>query len=410
MINYLAQWAQQINNFIFFFWPFLALFAPRSTHLPLAITAILGCCTHRFKNLKSLLKPEWILLGLFFLCALASTQWSINTDFELHDLGKVSLTFIALILTVQYFNQLGQNQIQRHLKAFLIGLGLVTALVIIDRLWGYPLTEIVHASPAVTYSRFITLACLGIWGGCLMLSNTSYHSIWAFIIIAAYVIFFWSYDFDAGPVALIFGAIVMGLSILTPKFTSFLMRLGILIGPLLIVGWFGLFMSHDHWQKIAYPHVYNTHQQRIEIIDWASKRIVERPQGYGFSQTQELSQIKPIDSYTVRDGKLNVVRLWQDGIRHLHNGILQIFLELGIIGFLLFASFIWILLGRLYHLNLDRYQLGVMHGYVTTTLFIFSVSFGVWQTWWLSTIMMLTILLAFKVGYEGKDKRDIFQS
>ncbi|MBW8309565.1 MAG: O-antigen ligase family protein [Candidatus Paracaedibacteraceae bacterium] len=404
MLNRLENWSQKLNITLFFLWGMMALLAPRSVQLPLFIIAVTGCLTHRFKNVKRLTQPEWGLMGLFCVWALASTQWSFDATFAFKEFKKILLIFVASALLILYFQSLTKQQVHYHFKAFLIGLGITLSCVIIDRLCAYPIMDIIHKSPALTYSRFIAVACLGVWGGLLLIPAGRLRPFLGIALILALVAFFWAYDFDAGPIGALLATLIMCLTFIMPKFTSYLLRVGVVAGPLLVVLGGGLFMNTTHWHKIAGPDTGNTHQQRLEMIDWASKQIIERPLGYGLAQTRELTQTNSIVSYTVVEGQLNKVQLWENGIWHLHNGFLQIFLELGIIGFLLIAAVVWILLGRLYQLNLDRYQLGVMHGYVTVLLFMFSVSFGVWQTWWLSTIITLTVLFAFKVGYEKQVK------
>ncbi|AIK97097.1 O-antigen ligase family protein [Candidatus Odyssella acanthamoebae] len=400
MLNRLENWSQKLNITLFFLWGMMALLAPRSVQLPLFVVAVIGCLTHRFKNTKRLAKPELGLLGLFCLWALASTQWSLDPSSAFKEFKKIFLVFAASALVILYFQSLTKRQVHYHFRAFLIGLGIAFGGVIIDRVCAYPLMEFMHKSPALTYSRFIAVACLGTWGWLLMIPPLRFRPLWAVVAVLSIISFFWAYDFDAGPIGALLATIIMLLTFILPKATSYLLRLGVVFGPLLVVVGCGLFMNETHWQKIAAPHTGNTHQQRLEMIDWASKKIIDRPLGYGLAQTRALTQTDSIISYTVVDGQLNSVQLWQKGIWHLHNGFLQIFLELGIVGFLLIAAVVWILLRRLYQLNLDPYQLGVMHGYVTVLLFMFSVSFGVWQTWWLSTIITLTVLFAFKVSYE----------
>jgi O-antigen ligase len=406
VLNRLENWSQKLNITFFFLWGMMALLAPRSVHLPLWVIAVIGCLTHRFKNTKGLAKAEWGLMGLFCLWALTSTQWSLDPSLAYKEFKKIILILVASASVILYFQSLTKRQVHYHFKSFLIGLAVAFCIVIIDRLWGYPLMDVVHKSPALTYSRFIALACLGMWGWLLLMRPLRARPLWALVTVMSMVGFFWAYDFDAGPIGALLATVIMLLTFILPKATSYLLRLGVVGGPLLVVLGCGFFMNETHWQKIAAPHTGNTHQQRLEMIDWAAKKIIERPLGYGLAQTRALTQTDSIKSYTVIEGRLNSVHLWEQGIWHLHNGFLQIFLELGVVGFLLITAVIWNLLRRLHHLNLDPYQLGVMHGYVTVLLFMFSVSFGVWQTWWLSTIITLTVLFAFKVGYEKQIKWD----
>lgn len=401
MLDRLAYWGQKLNLAILFLWGTIALAVPRSMHLPLIVIAVTGCFKHRFSNIRLLVRPEWILLGALCFWALISTQWSIDRAFAFKEWGKITPVFIAAGSVVLYFHALTREQVQHHVQFFLGGLAFSGSIMVVDRLLGYPLIDTMHKLPAVTYSRFITLACLGIWGGLLISSRSRLRLPLALVFTTAITLFFWAYDFDAGPIALIIALAVMMLTLILPKMTSCLLRFGMVLAPLLVVMGFGYLVTQEHWQKIAAFDMNYTHQQRLEMIDWASKKILERPVlGYGLSQTRVLSVEDKITGYSFVNGRVVTNAVWENGTWHLHNGLLQIFLELGLVGFLLVTSVIWVLLARLYHLGLHRYELGVMHGYATTLLFIFSVGFGVWQTWWLSTIIMLTVLYAFKVNHE----------
>jgi O-antigen ligase len=77
---------------------------------------------------------------------------------------------------------------------------------------------------------------------------------------------------------------------------------------------------------------------------------------------------------------------------HPHNGILQIWLELGALGaFILIGLLTGILRG------IDRAAIGALekaicHGVFTTAITLASVSFGIWQSWWLSAIFLIAAL------------------
>lgn len=73
---------------------------------------------------------------------------------------------------------------------------------------------------------------------------------------------------------------------------------------------------------------------------------------------------------------------------HTHNGVLQIWLELGGLGIALTIALIWIGMRRLY-----REFYALMPHYALTGLFgslsiVVLMSFGIWQGWWIATITL----------------------
>ena len=160
-------------------------------------------------------------------------------------------------------------------------------------------------------------------------------------------------------------------------------------------------MTKSVWSKIAVRPTSGSEQQRLEMIDWASKNFLDHPlQGIGIGQTPELSIVSPVVNYFSQDGVLQTTTIFASGIHHLHNGLLQILLELGAVGSLLLGAFMFLLITQGYRRVRGPNYLAVMHGYVTSLLFIVSVSFGVWQIWWLSIIIMTVILFSIRVSDE----------
>jgi O-antigen ligase len=79
---------------------------------------------------------------------------------------------------------------------------------------------------------------------------------------------------------------------------------------------------------------------------------------------------------------------------HPHNGLLQIWLEFGLMGAAL-AAFGWVWLSRRV-LSLSDSAMPVVASLLTTTLFVITVSHGLWQSWWvwsLFGVAALTILV-----------------
>ena len=122
-------------------------------------------------------------------------------------------------------------------------------------------------------------------------------------------------------------------------------------------------------------------QHRVKIWDFTANKILDRPMlGWGFNSSRYLAEKKDKSKY---GSSLQL---------HPHNGVLEIWLELGIIGafmMLLLILSIGIRLGRLNPWP----ERAVGLAFLMATFSISCVAYGIWQSWWVATIFLCTALL-----------------
>jgi exopolysaccharide production protein ExoQ len=130
---------------------------------------------------------------------------------------------------------------------------------------------------------------------------------------------------------------------------------------------------------------------RLSIWNTAAERLKEKPMlGIGMNATRSLysdkDKILRVYYADVPDKKWH--NLFEPIPLHVHNGILQIWLELGIGGALLLGAIILSLL----RLILDNCQNPIWTaaslGLIISAIVIFSLSFGPWQSWWQATLWL----------------------
>jgi exopolysaccharide production protein ExoQ len=125
-------------------------------------------------------------------------------------------------------------------------------------------------------------------------------------------------------------------------------------------------------------------QSRIGIWHEAARRIAEHPFiGHGFDATRVLSRDTPNIPGTS----------WPALPLHTHNALLQIWLELGVVGVLLTIALLGTAMRALWPLTARPHHLAVVLATLASTSVIALVSFGVWQHWWLATWMFAGALL-----------------
>jgi exopolysaccharide production protein ExoQ len=132
---------------------------------------------------------------------------------------------------------------------------------------------------------------------------------------------------------------------------------------------------------------------RLSIWNTVVDRMAERPLlGFGMNTTRSLYSDKDkINRVYFPDNKR---KKWYNFFEpiplHAHNGILQIWLELGIGGALLLAAMVLSIIkfvrDSLRHLIWKAACMGLL----TSSITIFSISFGPWQSWWQATLWLLT--------------------
>ena len=118
---------------------------------------------------------------------------------------------------------------------------------------------------------------------------------------------------------------------------------------------------------------------RIGIWHEASRLIAEQPiWGHGFDSTRVLSKASALIPGT----PYPALPL------HTHNGLLQIWLELGGVGILLTSAILAAALRALWALTAKPVQLALVLATLASTTVIALISFGIWQHWWLATWML----------------------
>ena len=155
-----------------------------------------------------------------------------------------------------------------------------------------------------------------------------------------------------------------------------------------------LFQDESAIEKIRIFLKYNLYLEasnklhRLMIWSYVKEKILEKPLiGHGFFSSRNIdNKLRETQSGT----KYQLIPL------HPHNSILQIWLELGVLGILLFFSFIKFILDKIY--NYARSNRNVATIAFMTFFQIFTIgqiSFGFWQSWWLSIILIVLILYQY---------------
>jgi len=135
---------------------------------------------------------------------------------------------------------------------------------------------------------------------------------------------------------------------------------------------------------------------RVHIWDFSANRLLERPAfGWGF-----------LSSRYVPGAREPSATGGQSLPQHPHNAVLQLWLELGVPGLLWFVAAIGLVLWRIARAGLSPPRFAAAIGLVVSALAYLNLSFGVWQTWWQSTLWLAAAFAALALGRARSDRME----
>lgn len=137
---------------------------------------------------------------------------------------------------------------------------------------------------------------------------------------------------------------------------------------------------------------------RLDIWAFAIGKIEEHPLiGWGFNTSR---RIPGGDAhYELRDRSGKVIGEGNRLPLHTHNGALQVWLELGLPGAIGFAA-LWALVALRALRQPERAGVACSLAAYATVATIWLLSFGIWQSWWLSLLFLATLLTVSLIAPE----------
>lgn len=391
------------------------LMSPMIVVAPRATPVVLGVCTLaaaaargadalRIRPLKdlSLLLPLAGLAAFFLLSAVWSLAPGHSISTALKALG-ISIGGFLFVSSAKAFPMQSQA---RFARAFATGYGVAILLLAVEGVFAYPLNSLLRnlvgdeAMEAHRIAPSLSLMALLLWPA------ASATTLWlgrkmSYALIAAAVVVISGFQAIVPILALVSGlAILLLASIRLPvvKIASGLVLAFVMSAPFL----FQALPSMETIHATA-PHapVYPLH--RLEIWRFTGKTALDKPWlGWGMGTSRFIAAHEAaagnVPTAYISENQTTPER-WIAYFRtqplplHPHNAALQVWLELGFAGAVLFSWLLWQIFARA----------GMCLSERTTTLAIALASacacvafsgFGVWQSWWLSSLWLLAAFMA----------------
>jgi exopolysaccharide production protein ExoQ len=361
-----------------------ALFTPESN-----IRAVLTRAGWRLALLLPLLL--WMLL---------SALWS----FDGGDAVSLALRLAALalggMLLVGQFTDLPIERLRRPLLALAIGLSLASALVALDLQFGLGFGRALHPpvpedfDPALYYGRAASLHAIFVIPMLLALVRLRAPLLGLLHTVLAGIAIFETSTLSA-KTALAIGLLTLILVYVVPRLRwAGLALLGLAVVALPLIFPLNLGPETRCWLIDHKPSALH----RVLIWNFVTRHIDERPiTGWGLDAARRLPGGKdPVTLYHCPpDPAAGQVALSSEALPlHPHNGILQVWLELGGIGAALGFVPFFLGIARLFRMPGWRTRLtqAMFAAAITSALSVSLVSFGIWQEWYLGGLFIVAAL------------------
>jgi O-antigen ligase len=365
--------------------PPLGVLAPAGTAplLAFAALAVLVAGGSRvWRALLALLAPA-LLLAAIGLWGMVSAAWSIVPGHSLLEGARFLLLAFAGLVFVAGTGTIDEAGRRRVGASLLIGLALGLAVVAIEILGDFPLHRLGGNAPAgfpiAKLDRGAQILVLAAIPAAAAMDRR-----WTgWVIALAVALALWPLKSSTAVVSL-------GAAIIACLAALYRPRLVVAVGaavfivltiamPVTLPSRETIGASHE-----AFPQVRSSAQHRLVIWHWTADRIGERPiRGWGMDAARSIpGGDTKVEAYMdLRPYGLELPG--QVMPLHPHDAILQWWLELGAVGALLGAAlavFLWLQAGRT-----GAYELALLAAAMPPLL----LSFGVWQSWWLSTLFLV---------------------
>ncbi len=394
----------------------IALFASKGV-APLFVIAavlvfILGFDSARIRTI--LRQPVALGLAAFLGLAAISAIWSIEPVSSLRTALILAATFFGGLFLADTVNVLAEEERKKLYLSIVVGGVLALLLIVFEQLTDGLLNRTIQIAKGNNISTAknmlaglnagMSVFAIFAWAWVLAVKNRfgTTASVLA-LLMSIGVIFLSSADTPA--LAFMGGLLVAALSLVSRKIVlalaAVLTVVGITLAPLLPGA-----LPDPHTEARAYSSLSNSGVHRLAIWQTVAEHIAKDPVlGIGMNGTRFL--------YGNADRVVNVfaaddpAKMWKNLAEpiplHAHNGILQIWLELGGIGALLLAGVLLTVMWRIRQGFDDVVATALRLGMLFSGMILFSLSFGPWQGWWQAAIW-LSIMMMPAAGTASKEE------
>lgn len=343
-------------------------------------------------------RPVLILLGIMVLWGIVSTRWSVYAMGSFTAALQLLALFAAGAVVVGSAMLLDGAEAARIRLALVIGILVTLAVYAIEMVLNSPIQSIFRDSLVgleQIYSPFnrglavlvllVPAAALALRrGGRLML---------AVALLAATMAIVYVYYGTSVALGVACGIVAGTLSFLgrgpVTRLIGWLAAIMILASPFIAREAITPALLDEVGKQVfnvSIPH-------RFVIWQFAGTHALERPMtGWGLDAARSFPGGKATAPVTTRMCQPPCATQVEQLPLHPHNMALQWWLELGLPGAALGATILFWFFHLIPRVALDRIEEGLLVGQLTAATMIAALSYGAWQSWWLSTLVIALAL------------------
>lgn len=357
--------------------PLLSCLSPHAMIWPLILGGGFASIKTR-KNYFTFIRQSDFFFILFLLWGLLSCFWSKSPFDSIALVLRLTLLCLAGFSWVYFLQQLSQKE--EFLQFFFYGFIFALTFLIMDYLLGNLWQIFCNKTAAKAFAQGSLFLSMGVW-----ICLHRYRMLWLFPLSIST---FFLIESDTPFFALGLSFLILSIKkLITFRFVGKFFAFSVLITPW--VAFYGFspnnisFFNH-YFRDVSYIH-------RLFIWHTTAEKILEKPfLGYGLDSSRLIGKEKITWSFTNKNAVQETLVTEAIPI-HPHNGPLQWWLELGIIGALLGAWFIY----KLYNI-VDKYPSYQASGLMLTATAIAWINVGFWQNWWIASLWFLTGLISIR--------------
>ena len=375
----------QTIGLVAFLMPLLTVYVPLAFAVILPVGAVLALISRatssmpvfRFDRLST------ILICGFLLFAGASALWSFAPDLAVDKITRTAAAVIAGLVFITAMKGLDAEAAKRVSSCFLAGMCLALVLIMIERISGgvllrFNATDDLQNIFLNQFNRplsVLSVLSVLIWPAVVILARR--HWLLALAAVCAFAaglpFFINTSAFASLFVGGFFFVVVYMLPKIGPMTVGLMMAAAVVLAPTI-----------DHtlpppkklFETLNLP---RSTYHRLVIWEFTTQRIAERPVlGWGFNTSRAMP-----GSQTNLDVSEKALPL------HPHNAALQWRLELGILGALFGAAIVLVSTDMARRYAADRVARAGAVASIGATYVIAMISFGAWQTWWVSGMFLI---------------------
>ncbi|MEK9643963.1 MAG: O-antigen ligase family protein [Alphaproteobacteria bacterium] len=320
-----------------------------------------------------------LLILSFVVVAGFSFLWSYSPSTTLGKLSHTVPTLVVGLLTLSILMRLGPAERTWAANGLVPGVLAAMAALFVERAAGGVMLPGVLPEVDVNlflnqFNRPLLVLSILIWPTFVVVERRWQKA--GFGLLLVYLLGLFAFKIETAFLAVALGAVAGILVAISPRLFGYLF--GALFAGLILLAptlESALPPPKETYETLKLP---RSAYHRLIIWRFTAGKIAERPiLGWGFNT----SRILP-------DGSTNI-DVYEPALPlHPHNGALQWRVELGIPGALIGAGLFFFAMFRVARLQVTRLNRAGAAGAITAAFTVAMLSFGIWQTWWVSSLFL----------------------